>query len=130
MLRLDAGRHPDDPLLSELTGDLALHSREFARWWSAHRVHQRTSGTEHYRHPMVGDLTVDYQALTINADPDQTLIVYRAEPGSPSAAALQLLRLTSDRGTATHEGDHAEPASRRSRSDGRKAGYTLTRMIG
>ncbi|NHD15650.1 hypothetical protein G9447_02720 [Actinopolyspora sp. BKK1] len=41
--------------------------------------------------PLVGDLTVTYQALTPGDAPDQTLFVYSTPPGSPSEAALQLL---------------------------------------
>ncbi|MFI6458285.1 transcriptional regulator [Streptosporangium amethystogenes] len=91
MLRLDAGRHPDDPALSALVGDLAIRSQEFRRHWSENKVHQRTTGTKGYHHPLVGDLTITYQALTPGDDPDQILFVYRAEPGSPSETSLRLL---------------------------------------
>ncbi|MET8771167.1 helix-turn-helix transcriptional regulator [Streptomyces sp. NPDC004658] len=91
MLRLDAGRHPDDPALSALIGDLSLHSKEFHRFWSDNKVHRRTTGTKDYHHPLVGDLTVTYQALTPADDPDQILFVYATEPGSPSETALRLL---------------------------------------
>lgn len=91
MLRLDAGRHPDDPLLASLIGDLSIHSSEFRRHWSANKVHQRTTGTKQHQHPLVGDLTVTYQALTPDDAPEQTLFVYSASPDSPSEAALQLL---------------------------------------
>ncbi|MGJ7906443.1 helix-turn-helix transcriptional regulator [Actinopolyspora sp. H202] len=91
MLRLDAGRHPDDPALSNLIGELSIHSEEFRHHWSANKVHQRTTGTKDYHHPLVGDLTVTYQALTPADDPDQTLFVYSTPPGSSSEAAVQLL---------------------------------------
>lgn len=91
MLRLDAGRHPDDPALGALVGDLSIHSEEFRRHWSDNKVHRRTTGTKDYHHPLVGDLTITYQALTPADDPDQTLFIYDTEPGSPSEAALHLL---------------------------------------
>lgn len=91
MLRLDAGRHPDDPALSALVGDLSIHSKEFRRLWSDNKVHRRTTGTKDYHHPLVGDLTVTYQALTPADDPDQILFVYGTEPHSPSETALRLL---------------------------------------
>jgi hypothetical protein len=34
---------------------------------------------------------LSYEALTVNSAPGQQLIVYQAEPGSPSEAALSLL---------------------------------------
>lgn len=91
MLRLDAGRHPDDPALSALVGDLSIRSEEFRRFWSDNKVHRRTTGTKDYHHPLVGDLTVTYQALTPADDPDQILFIYNTEPGSPSETAMRLL---------------------------------------
>ena len=40
---------------------------------------------------MVGELTLEWDALTSDAEPDQQLIVFTAEPGSPSEAALREL---------------------------------------
>jgi len=91
ILRLDAGRHPDDPLLAELVGELSLKSREFRTWWADHNVQERSFGTKRYHHPLVGDLTVDYECLPLPGDPDQTLCLYTTEAGSPSENALRLL---------------------------------------
>lgn len=91
ILRLDAGRHPDDPLLTELVGELAVKSEEFRRWWADHNVRERTHGIKRYHHPLVGDLTVNYESVAVLGDPDQTLCIYTAEPGSPSETALLLL---------------------------------------
>jgi len=44
-----------------------------------------------YHHPTVGELTIAYEALPLPDDIDQVLFIYTAEPGSPSAQALQLL---------------------------------------
>jgi len=90
-LRMDAGRHPDDPELSALVGELSVKSPEFAGWWASHDVLRQTHGTKRYHHPIVGALTVGYEALTLPDDPDQTLFLYTVEPGSPSAEALELL---------------------------------------
>lgn len=76
MLRLDAGRHPDDPQTAELVGELAMKSDRFRRWWADHRVVERTWGAKRLRHPVVGDLTINYEALTLPGEPDQTLFVY------------------------------------------------------
>ncbi|GGP34688.1 helix-turn-helix transcriptional regulator [Streptomyces calvus] len=91
MLRLYAGRHPDDPQLTELIGELSLHSDAFRRMWADHEVQAHTSGTKRLHHPLVGDLTLDYVVLTVEGDPEQTLTVYTPEPASPSADALGLL---------------------------------------
>ncbi len=91
MLRLDAGRYPDDEKLSALVGELSIRSMEFRSWWSKHNVERRTTGTKAYHHPLVGDLTVKYQALNPSGDPDQVLIVYTTDPRSHDETALRLL---------------------------------------
>ena len=90
-LRLDAGRHPDDPLLERLVGELSVHSPEFRGWWRDHRVHERTYGTKRMRHPVIGPVVIHYEALALPGDPDQTLFVYDTEPGSPSSDSMRLL---------------------------------------
>jgi transcriptional regulator with XRE-family HTH domain len=90
-LHLYAGRHPDDPQLAELIGDLSLQDTDFRRWWADHEVFNRTHGTKQYHHPVVGDLTLGYEAFTPTGDPDQVLGLHTAEPGSPSEVALRLL---------------------------------------
>ncbi|MEW2549251.1 helix-turn-helix transcriptional regulator [Streptomyces sp. NPDC047002] len=90
-LHLYAGRHPDDPRLAELIGELSLRNEDFRRWWAAHEVLRHAHGTKRYHHPVVGDLTLHYQALTPAADGEQVLGLYTAEPGSASDEALRLL---------------------------------------
>lgn len=55
------------------------------------RVHQRGYGTKRLHHPVVGEITVDFETLTLPADSEQTLYVYTAAAGSPSQQALDLL---------------------------------------
>ncbi|OLF07052.1 helix-turn-helix domain-containing protein [Actinophytocola xanthii] len=90
-LRFEVGRDPDDSATVALVSELRERSREFDRWWEQHRVHQRTHGSKRLRHPLVGELTVEYETLAPPGDPDTTLYVYTAEPGSPSRRALDLL---------------------------------------
>jgi len=90
-LRLDVGRDPRDRAAQDLVADLADRSPEFRTWWAEHRVYQRTFGAKRFRHPVVGDLSVDYETLTLPGDPDQTLFVYSAAPGTQSQQALRTL---------------------------------------
>ncbi|WP_030104905.1 helix-turn-helix transcriptional regulator [Actinoalloteichus caeruleus] len=99
MLRMDAGRYPEDPELGQLVGHLSIHSPEFRSLWARNRVHERGTGAKQYHHPVVGDLTITYQAFTPGDDPDQTLLVYGTEPGSSSAHALRLLAGTAPTGS-------------------------------
>ncbi|MEU3979250.1 helix-turn-helix transcriptional regulator [Streptomyces sp. NPDC026672] len=103
-LRVYAGRHPDDPLLTELVGELSLRSAAFRRMWAEHDVLVHTTGTKRLRHPVVGDLTLDYVVLAAEGDPEQTLVLYTAEPGSPSAEAIDILASWIGTGARSSEG--------------------------
>ncbi|MES5820190.1 helix-turn-helix transcriptional regulator [Streptomyces sp. RG80] len=90
-LRADAGTDVDDPRLIATVGELALRSEEFRRLWARHDIRRKTHETKRFRHPLVGELTLDYESLTVNSAPGQQLVVYQAESGSPSEEALALL---------------------------------------
>ncbi|MFI1359903.1 helix-turn-helix transcriptional regulator [Streptomyces canus] len=90
-LRLYAGRHPDDPQLTELIGELSLHSDTFRRLWADHDVLAHTNGSKRFHHPLVGDLTLEYVVLAVEGDADQNFIIYTPEPASPSAEAIGIL---------------------------------------
>ena len=51
-----------------------------------------TAGTKRIHHPVVGELTVAYEPLTLGSAPDIRIATYLTDPGSPSADALDLLR--------------------------------------
>ena len=91
-LRLLAGRDPSDRALMALVGELATHSPEFRTWWAGHTVRIHTTGTKAIRHPIVGELTVAYETLTLGSSPDIRIVTYLADPNTPSADALDLLR--------------------------------------
>jgi transcriptional regulator with XRE-family HTH domain len=90
-LRVDVGRHPNDAQANQLVGELAVHSEHFRQWWAGHRVATRSAGSVRLHHPAVGDLELNFENLVLPDDPDQTLRVYSAKAGSPSADALALL---------------------------------------
>jgi hypothetical protein len=46
------------------------------------RLHH--TGVKHFRHPVIGDLTLNFEAKELPADPGLTLTAYSAEPGSPA----------------------------------------------
>ncbi|MGW5195212.1 helix-turn-helix transcriptional regulator [Kribbella sp. NPDC004138] len=91
IMRAEAGRDPHDRALQDLVGELSTQSETFRRLWGAHDVRTHGSGTKRFHHPAVGDLTFVYEELAITAEPGLVLLVYTAEPGSPSAEKLRLL---------------------------------------
>jgi transcriptional regulator with XRE-family HTH domain len=113
-LRAEAGRDPHDRALTQLVGELSVGSQAFRERWAGHDVTYYRSGVQAFRHRVVGDLDLDYDALEIPADPGQTIVAYSAAPGSPSAQALSLL--ASWASTTDTEGDaradRAETADR------------------
>jgi hypothetical protein len=90
-LHIDAGRHPDDPALAELVGELSMRSNTFRRLWADHPVRDKTHAAVQVYHPVVGTMELTYVALRPTDDPDQTLITYSAAPNTPAAASLRLL---------------------------------------
>ncbi|MEU1201548.1 helix-turn-helix domain-containing protein [Streptomyces sp. NPDC005813] len=90
-LRMEAARDPKDPRLTALVGELSMRDEDFREWWGAHRVVTRGMGTKVLRHPVVGDLILDWNTLTCATDPDQQLVTYTAEPGTPSHDGLRIL---------------------------------------
>ncbi|GAB7104053.1 helix-turn-helix transcriptional regulator [Streptomyces phaeofaciens JCM 4814] len=90
-LRMDAGCHPDDPRLSALVGQLSVKSEDFRRLWATHDVKEKSHGVKRLRHPLVGDLALNFEGFRLAGDSDQTMVAYHAEPGSASAEALRLL---------------------------------------
>jgi transcriptional regulator with XRE-family HTH domain len=90
-LRMEAARKPDDPRLAELVGELSIRDAQFRHWWAGTHVAIKRRGTRNYTHPIVGEITLDWDALTSDAEPDQQLLIYTAEPGSRSEHALHEL---------------------------------------
>jgi transcriptional regulator with XRE-family HTH domain len=90
-IRMEAARKPDDPRLAELVGDLSIKDAQFRQWWAGTHVAVKRRGTRTCNHPVVGEITLDWDALTSDAEPDQQLVVYTAEPGSRSEQALREL---------------------------------------
>jgi transcriptional regulator with XRE-family HTH domain len=91
IMRAEAGRDPHDRALQDLVGELSTRSELFRRLWGAHDVRTHGSGTKRFNHPVVGEVVLAYEELAITADPGHILMIYTAEPGSPSSDRLKLL---------------------------------------
>lgn len=90
-LRLALGHDPHDRRALDLVEEVSAVSREFRRLWERHDVRGKTHEAKTFRHGEVGELTLSYHAFDVRGAAGQQLIVYRAEPHSPSADALRML---------------------------------------
>ncbi|MCC8249377.1 helix-turn-helix transcriptional regulator [Saccharothrix luteola] len=91
-LRATLARYPSDPAVTGLVDELHDAAPEFARLWERHDVQAAPVLTKTFRHPVVGEITVDCDSLTL-ADRDQHLVLYSAPRGSRDAEALALLNV-------------------------------------
>lgn len=91
ILRTEAGRDPHNKGLHDLIGELSTRSEDFRRLWGAHDVRHHGTGSKTFQHPVVGEMTLAYEGMSLEAEPGLTLTVYAAEPGSPSAERMDLL---------------------------------------
>ncbi len=96
-LRSALARYPSDPTVAGLVDELRDASPDFARLWGRHDVQAAPMLTKTFRHPAVGEVTVDCDALTLT-DRDQRLVLYTAPPESRDAEALALLNVLGPEG--------------------------------
>ncbi|MGC9501785.1 helix-turn-helix transcriptional regulator [Streptomyces sp. WG7] len=89
-LRAASVRHPTDNVLAELINEFAIHDPDFASSWRDHAVRPMPSVRKNLRHPTLGELEVDRHTLGLPGS-GFSLVMYTAEAGSPSAAALKSL---------------------------------------
>jgi transcriptional regulator with XRE-family HTH domain len=91
LLRREAGRNPYDRELSDLIGELSTQSEPFRRLWASHDVREHRTGIKSIHHPLVGDLDLTYETMESTSERGLQMLVFSAEPGSPSHDGLQLL---------------------------------------
>lgn len=91
MLRTQVVADPGNPRAVELVGELAVRSDEFAALWARHDVEEVTRGRMRVNHPLVGELSLDWDAYPMPGAPGPVLITCTAEPGGPDDERLQLL---------------------------------------
>lgn len=89
--RLLEARQPQDPRISTVRAQLLADPR-FNALWTSPAVRGERLRSKRFRHPAAGDLELHLQAFDVRASAGQELVLYRAEPGSASAAALRTLQ--------------------------------------
>jgi transcriptional regulator with XRE-family HTH domain len=91
-----SGSCPTDPRMRALIAELSDASPRFRELWGRAEVGYRL-GIHHMRHALVGDLFLYRHRLNAPYPGGEHVLMYRAEPGSPSAQALEELRSLSMR---------------------------------
>jgi hypothetical protein len=61
---------------------------------------------------VAGPMEIDYEALHLPGDPDQTLFIYRAPNGDTRSAEALTLLASWNAQTTTHTGSASEPSHR------------------
>lgn len=91
ILRMDAAGSSNDPRLSGLVGELSIADEHFGRWWAERDVARTEFGAKRLRHPVVGELTLDWDTFRHSGDPDQQLVLWSAAPESADHEKLRIL---------------------------------------
>ncbi|WP_197415846.1 helix-turn-helix transcriptional regulator [Mycobacterium sp. IS-1742] len=89
--RLNHTAAPADTRVRAVLAELLTHSAEFRTLWERHDARGKSLTRKVFRHSDVGVLELTMQTFDVRSAPGQELVVYDAEPGSPSADALALL---------------------------------------
>jgi transcriptional regulator with XRE-family HTH domain len=89
--RASIGTDNDDPHVAQLVGELSLASEPFRKLWARHDVKALAGAPVRMCHPEAGELALRREKLPIGDSGGQLLVIYHAEPGSETAAALAAL---------------------------------------
>ncbi|MFC5003192.1 helix-turn-helix domain-containing protein [Dactylosporangium cerinum] len=88
-LRLCLGRYPGSPEVAAVVASLRAASADFERFWAEHLVADWPSVSCRLRHPGLGEIEVAVDVVRSSGAPDQWLVTFTTEPGSPSHQALR-----------------------------------------
>ena len=82
VFRADATRSGADAEAQRLAEELSRASPEFAAMWADLDVREFGEGLKRLRHPVVGEIALEYSAFAVDGRPDLSMLVY-----SPSTRA-------------------------------------------
>jgi transcriptional regulator with XRE-family HTH domain len=90
-LRVEAGKRPYDRELSNLIGELSTRSDTFRVLWGSQDVHVFRQSTKRLNHPLVGDLELDQETMSLPDESGLSVVVYSAPPETAAEDGLKLL---------------------------------------
>ncbi len=83
--RADVARAGATSDIADLVAELCIASREFDALWRENDVISHGEGTKRLRHPILGNIELEYSGFAIDGRPDLNLVVYN--PVDPIVAA-------------------------------------------
>jgi transcriptional regulator with XRE-family HTH domain len=90
-LRAQAAVPSTDARLPGLVEELSTASTRFAELWRKHDVRTASAGINNLNHPRLGRIDIFFERLVYAGSTDPVILIYQAEAGSPSEAALARL---------------------------------------
>ncbi|MDQ0373801.1 helix-turn-helix transcriptional regulator [Cellulomonas humilata] len=91
LLRISAEARTGDARLDALVAAGSASSPLFREFWERQEVRRIGEGVHVLHHPVVGELRLTFLRLPLVGTDGQSMFLYFAEPGSPSAAAMERL---------------------------------------
>jgi hypothetical protein len=82
---VEPDRHPDGPELIELIGQLSTRTAAIRTRWAGGDVRAHWRGTMTFRHPLIGEVTLPFENLHVDAVAGQVLTVFTPQPGTPES---------------------------------------------
>lgn len=80
--RADTARAGAAGRVKALVDELCRESPDFAQMWQEYDVHAPGEDTKKFRHPVAGELSLEYSGFSVDGRPDLTLVVFN--PSSPA----------------------------------------------
>lgn len=114
--RESVGTDIGEPRCIELVGELSLASDHFRQLWARHDVQTREGTSVTMAHPLVGDLTLNREKLTIGGAGGQLLVVYHPDAGSDAAEKLQLLASFTAPEPSSRSGSGRQPTDQQTKT--------------
>ncbi|MEV6160358.1 helix-turn-helix transcriptional regulator [Streptomyces sp. NPDC052052] len=101
--RAVTGSYVHEPWFTTLVHELSEKSPEFRGWWQQHEIERPHVTTREVRHPSVGLMVLEENALLVDDSSDRRIILEIPQPGTGTEHKLTALSVRPDRGRAPSE---------------------------
>jgi transcriptional regulator with XRE-family HTH domain len=94
--RADAARAGATSEIAELVEELCAKSADFAKVWRENDLVAHGEGTKRLRHPVLGDIELEYSGFAVDGRPDLNLVVYNPVDETVAGRIRDLARQKQD----------------------------------